>query len=121
MDIKIKSQTDKIRSCFPMSFINMRWELIIHPKRNSYFNLLDCETDLDVQCKVLEWLSREAIKGGTRQSMKYHLDGINKFFDKEFTVENMEKIYCELGNRVNHKLTIRFIESGLDLNIFEKE
>lgn len=120
MEVSIKNATDKIRSCFPKSFINLRWELIIHPQRNSYFSLLDCDIDLDVQCKVLEWLSREAIKGGTKQSMCYHLNGINAFFGTSFDNKQMELIYCELGNRVDHNLTIKFIESGLNLKLLKE-
>ena len=47
---------------FPKGFVNRQLEFIAHPKRNSYFGLSDVSTELEAQCKVLEWLSRPAIK-----------------------------------------------------------
>ena len=103
-----------------MYFVNYRMEIIIHPKRNSYFNLSDVSTELELKAKILEWLSREACKSLYRQSQKYHLEGINKFLGTNFTQEEMERIYSELGNNCNREKTILFIESGYDLGLLSR-
>lgn len=114
----------KLDKAFPGGFLNGQGEFIAHQKGNAYFRLDDCETELDVKCKILEWLSRDAYKSTPFQSVvknlefrRFIMDGICKFLDHDFSFEDMEKIYTYLGNRVNHEKTVRFIESGYDLNI----
>lgn len=116
----------KLSSAFPNGFVNRQGEFIAHKQGNSYFRLSDCETELDVKCKVLEWLSRDAYKTSpfhrksqNQQFNSFILTGICKFMERDFTVEDMEKIYTYLGNRVNHAKTIRFIESGYDMQVLE--
>lgn len=109
------------RHAFPKCFINMNNELIIHPGRNSYFRLSGIESEVELKAKVLEWLSREAAKGGSRATQKYHLDGINEVLNTDFDTNDMEAIYTYLGNAVNHRKTIRFIKSGYDLGILDSE
>lgn len=41
-------------TAFPGSFINDRDEFIAHERTNQYIILSNCETPLDVKCKVLE-------------------------------------------------------------------
>ena len=55
----------KLAQAFPGGFLNGRGEFVAHKKANEYFLLADCETETDVKCKVLEWLSR----GHTRQHL----------------------------------------------------
>lgn len=116
----------KLSSAFPNGFVNRQGEFIAHKQGNSYFRLSDCETELDVKCKVLEWLSRDAYKTSpfhrkaqNQQFNSFILAGICKFMEHDFTAEDMEKIYTYLGNRVNHAKTIRFIESGYDMQVLE--
>lgn len=116
----------RLMNCFPNSFINQSGEFVAHLKANEYFILQNCESELDVKCKVLEWFSRGAYKTepyGTRQRnnefQKFMLDGINQFLSTDFTEKDMEKIYTYLGNCCNHEKTIRFIESGYDLAILK--
>lgn len=111
----------KLRHAFPKCFINMNNELIIHPARNSYFGLSGIKSEIELKAKTLEWLSREAVKGGGRASQKYHLDGINEVLGTDFDLNDMEAIYTYLGNSVNHYKTIRFIESGYDLTVLDTE
>lgn len=105
---------------FPKCFVNDQFEFVAHPKRNSYFSLKGVETLEELDAKVLEWLSREAVKGGTRQSMAYHLAGINSFLCTFFSAAEMEAIYTCLGNCCNHARTLRFIRSGFNLVILEE-
>jgi hypothetical protein len=111
----------RFTQAFPCFFINHNLEAIVHPKRNTYFLLSDVQTETDLKAKILEWLSREAAKSVSKQSMKYHLDGINFFLGTDFTQADMMEIYTYLGNRCNHAKTLRFIESGYDLAVLKNE
>lgn len=116
----------RLMKCFRGSVINERGELIIHRFSNSYFDLSTCEDELDVKCKVLEWLSRPACKEqpfkserSNRKFQKFMLDGINEFLGTDFSREDIEQVYIHLGNRCDHMKTIRFIESEFDMDILQ--
>lgn len=120
----------KLFKSFPAGNINHNLEFIADPHRqvNSYFRLEDCETVEDVTAKVLEWLSREAYKSEHFYSHKrneevhaYHLQGINSFCGTNFGKDDIHIIYCRLGNRVNHPLTLDFIRSGYNMAVLTKE
>jgi hypothetical protein len=113
-------------NAFPGAFIYYNGEIIVHKAANSYFLLKDCTSRLDVQCKVLEWLSRDAYKSEPFNSAaknlrfnKFILNGINTFLGTSFSYDDMEEIYTYLGNRCNHKRTLRFIESNYTLDLKE--
>ena len=117
----------KLMNCFPKSFINGHGEFIAHDRANEYFILHNCETELDVKCKVLEWFSRGAFKTEPYRAKKsndafheFMLAGINQFLQTKFTLDDMCIIYTYLGNACNHNKTIRFIESGYDLAILQE-
>lgn len=120
----INATVIKLLNAFPNSFINHCGEFIAHKKGLAYFTLTNCKTEMDVKCKVLEWLSRDAYKtepwSSRKSNVAYHdfiLSGINEFLGTDFTHDDMKLIYTKLGNRVNHELTIRFIESGYDMDV----
>lgn len=116
----------RLMDSFPGSFINQRGEFIAHAEANEYFVLKDCSTELDVQCKALEWLSRAAYKSqpfGPRKNKAFHafmLNGMNRFLGAEFTPEDMEEIYTYLGNTCDHAKTVRFVESGYDMAVLQE-
>ena len=110
--------------CFPNSFINGSGEFVAYRQANEYFIFENCETELDVKCKVLEWFSRGAFKteyfSSDLKNKKYHefmLSGINRFLGTQFTEDDMETIYTYLGNCCNHQLTVEFINSGYDMAV----
>ena len=122
------SLIQKLMNCFQRSVINQRGEFIAHDKANEYFILHNCETELDVKCKVLEWFSRGAYKtepfareSKNREFHEFMLNGINDFLGTDFTENDMEIIYTYLGNACNHPKTIRFIKSGYDMSILPKK
>lgn len=122
-DIIIK----RLIKCFPMSFVNKNNEFIAEKRANEYFLLGNCETELDVQCKVLEWLSRAAFKSQPYRSdfrnEEFHdfmLKGINDFLETDFSKEDMEIIYTYLGNAIKHEKTIEFIKTGYDMDFFKQ-
>ena len=118
-------ENDEIRNrfgaAFPKFFINHNLEVIVHPKRNTYFLLKGVETERDLTAKIFEWLSREAAKSVDRESQKYHLAGINAFLETNFSQDEMMEIYTYLGNCCNHQKTLRFIDSGYDLAVLTME
>lgn len=117
-------ENDEIRNrfcaAFPKFYINHNLEVIVHPRRNTYFLLKGVETEGDLVAKILEWLSREAAKSVSKESQRYHLNGINAFIGTNFTQEEMMQIYTYLGNSCNHRKTLVFILSGYDLNVLTR-
>lgn len=101
----------------PKSFINHNFELIVVPKNNIYLSLQGIETEFDLKCKILAWLSRPSCKGISYYWQKRVRNIINEFLGTEFTANEMSIIYSYLGNDCNRKRTIRFIESNYNLNI----
>lgn len=116
----------ELMNCFPNSYINAYGEFIASDLGNEYFILDNCKDELEVKCKMLEWLSRGAFKdepSTPRKNAELHkfmLAGINDFLGTEFTESDMEKIYIPLGNECNRKLCIEFIKSGYDMSVLER-
>lgn len=114
----------RLMKCFPHSFINQYGEFIACRDTNAYFKIDNCKSELDIKCKVLEWLSRDAHKAAPfrarRKNEEYRafmMGGINRYLGTSFTDEQMGDIYTYLGNACNHEKTIRFIESGYDMSV----
>lgn len=101
----------------PKCFINHNFELIVEPKNNIYFRLEDVETELELKCKVIAWLSRPSCKGISDYWQKRIRSIVNEFLETDFNYEEMQEIYTYLGNDCNRKKTIRFIESNYDLGV----
>ena len=47
------------------------------------------------------------------------LNGINKFLGTSFKEKDIALVYREMGNRVNHSLTIEFVNSGFNMSVIE--
>ena len=114
----------KVMKHFNGSYINQCGELILSDRGNVYFIAIDCKTKNDVICKLLEWCSRAMAKGEPCASEKRNNEwrdnlicGLNNYLKTSFTQEDLYWIYDQLGNRVNHDLTLKFIESGYDLSL----
>lgn len=117
----------KLMMAFPGSKVEEDGAFSAYPRALQTFLLTDCKTELDIQCKVLEWLSRGAYKTqcfnsdkANRAMHKTLLEGINQYLGTAFTPEDMEEIYTHLGNRCNHGKTIAFIQSGYDMEVLRK-
>lgn len=108
---------NRLTAAFPKLFINHNYELIIEPKRNTYFSLKGVNTESELNAKILEWLSREAAKSVYPWSQKYHLEGINRFLGTHFSQQDMYEIYSYLGNAVDHEKTLRFLASGYNMDV----
>lgn len=101
----------------PRCFINSNFELIVEPKNNIYFRLVDVEDELTLKCKVLAWLSRPSCKGVSEYWQKRIRAALNEYLGTNFTFEEMNEVYTYLGNDCNRPRTIRFIESNYDLSV----
>ncbi|WP_225743349.1 hypothetical protein [Marinilactibacillus sp. Marseille-P9653] len=104
----------------PDIFINYNLELIVIPRNNIYFRLKDVESKLDLQRKVIEWLSRGCHTGVSNPVQKKLRNICNDYLGTSFTKEEFDSIYTYLGNGVDSKATIKFIESGFNLNVIDK-
>ena len=111
----------KIQAAFPQAFVNMQNELIFSLRSNSCFRLEDVSDETQLKAKILEWLTRTAIKGISPKERKLHFEGINKLLGTNFTLEEMTDIYTYLGNGIKHDLCVKFVESGYDMTIIQKE
>ena len=114
-------------SSFPNSFISDKYEFIADSFSNQYFLLRDCKYPEDIECKVLEWLSRAASKGQpyklewkNKEYRNRMLRGINNFLETNFSEDEMREIYSYLGNACNHKKTLEFIRSKYDMNLLKR-
>ena len=101
-------------------------EFLVHARSNTYFIIGNCNTKLDVDCKVLEWVSRAAYKTEPYQcyasNENFHrqmLAGINAYLKTDFGMEDMETICTYLGNACNHEKTIAFIQSGFNMEVLK--
>ena len=126
-----KEETSKIHMLLKESFPKGEFlshmdplEFVAHPRGNVYFVIGNCNSKIDVDCKVLEYFSRAAYKTEPYYSVssnnkfhKYFIDGINHYFGTQFTKEDIEVIYTYLGNACNHSKTIDFISSRFDMSI----
>ena len=96
LDTKIRSL---LAEAFPKCFINMRLELVVYPLRNTWVPLDGVQTIDELRARVIEYLSREAFKGGSNRSQNYHLRGINKVCGMSFSRESMEFYLLRAGQR----------------------
>lgn len=120
----------RLMYCFPGSLMNDRGVFVADKKKanHTYICLDVCENEMDIKCRVLEWLSRSACKSLAYDS-DYHnkkfwtfmREGINKYLGTNFSHDDMMEIYTYLGNEINHAKTIRFIESGYDMKVLEEK
>ena len=120
----INKELIKVMRCFPGSFVNANREVIVHEKANAYFRFDFESAENDLKAKLLEWLSRDAHSAQpfktaikNEELHRFILRGINTYLCTTFSKDDITLIYGELGNGINHKLTLDFIESGYDLKI----
>lgn len=123
----INKELLRLMGCFPNSFMNQHGEFIAHKEANEYFIINNITDDIEMKYKTLEWLSRAAgITEPFRTNKKniefnnFMLCGINQYLSTDFTTENMRLIYQKLGNSINRELTIKFVESGYDLEMLKR-
>ncbi len=115
---------NELLNSFPGAFIVRNMELIVNAKTNAYISLLNCKTVLDIKCKILERLSREASSSlhfkTEKKNNEYHQKltaYINDYLGTNFSINEMNDIYCYLGNGINHEKTKEFVLSDYNPSI----
>lgn len=119
-------ELQKLLNCFPDSYINRNLEVILIPKTNTYFSLVDCGTKRDIIAKVLMWCTRDIAKLQPYQQRKRNIrfyvenkERLEKYLGRKI---NVDIIYQKLGNGINKELTYQFIGSDFDMDLlFDKE
>lgn len=119
MEKALENMIERALQVFPASFINQDNELILEPTNNVYFRLEDMQTEMEFKCKLMAWVSRPIAKGLSPKWSKKVLASVNELLNTKFSKADMQVIYTELGNDVNEKLSIQFIESGYDMSLLE--
>lgn len=115
MNKEVQSLVEQTKMFFPKAFVNSSNELILDIRSNLYFRLEDVKTGLDFKCKMFAWLSRPISKGLSDYKARKILKSFNQLLGTGFTRHEMLLIYDRLGNDVNRKLCMKFIESNYDL------
>lgn len=110
---------DRVLPYFPTAFVNDHNELILEPKNNVYFGLNGINSRANFDRRMIESLSRPAYKHWTPYWQRWFLRGINSYFSRNWSREEMGRIYTHLGNGVNSSLCDRFIASGFDMELLK--
>jgi len=120
---KIEECIEQLSIYFDSCYINDIYELIIEPKNNVYFMLYDLlsleadEIEINFKRKFIEWVSRSAHKHVTPYWKNWFKRGFKSYLCVNFSDDDLKVIYTKLGNGVNQKLAIKFIESNFDVSL----
>jgi hypothetical protein len=115
-----QAMIEKALQVFPKSYVHRNEEIILEPRNNVYFRLVDVETEIDFKCKMCAWVSRPIAKSLNKYWAPRVLKRFNDLMGTNFTKNDMYLIYDRLGNDVNRKLTIQFIESNYDMELLKR-
>lgn len=111
----------KIMKIWRKSFINNNFELILETRRNIYIILDMYSTVKEIKMNMLAWQSRPCIKGDDDKYLDDFREKFNKYFEKNWTEEQIGLIYQRFGNGVNPKLCEKFVDSNYDFKLLEVE
>lgn len=117
MKNNLQMEINKISFIFPKCFINRNNELILEPRNNIYFSLNDIKSVLDLKCKMIAWVSRPSCKGVSNTWQKKLRKWFNTYFERDFSITDIELIYTYLGNDIKRKLCEKFVKNNLDLEV----
>lgn len=105
-------------SLLPGSFINSEGELILVRELNLFIQIQD-KNRAELIASILEYCSRDA--AASRKFGKLIMSAINEFVERDLSKEDYKLIYKNLGNRINPKLTYKFIENNFEINVLEDQ
>lgn len=120
MEFYLKKEIKKLMEIFEGSFINSNYELILEKRRNIYINLELINTPKELEMNLIQWKSRTCIKGDNEKIINETRKKINKFFNKNFSLQDFELIYELLGNEINPELCEEFVDNDLDIEILKR-
>lgn len=117
----ISEEVFELMSFFEASYINCKCELILSEKGNVYFPLKNKEEKTDIIRSILEWCSRDVAKGmpfcSDWRNNKWRNDlreRFNRYLGVDFSDEEWNEIYCNIGNGINRRKADLFISNGFD-------
>ena len=117
-----------LQTSFPYGFISSSSEVILEKTGNVYFSVHSGMTREEIIFKILEWCSRHCAKGEPYKNSKRNSEWrdslclrFNRYLGTNFNQNDFYWIYDRLGNAVNHDLTIKFVESGFNMDVLMKE
>lgn len=119
MEYNLKQEVKRLMDIFEDSFINRNFELILERRRNLYINFELVKTVKDLKMNMVQWKTRACIKGDYDEVLNDTIKKYNKFFEKDFSLEELELIYELLGNGVNPDLCEKFIDNDLNIEILK--
>ncbi|MDB8860126.1 hypothetical protein [Pediococcus acidilactici] len=105
-------------SLLPGSFINSEGELILVQELNLFIQIQD-KNRTELTASLLEYCSRDAVN--SRKFGKLIMSAINAFVKRDLSKEDYKLIYKNLGNRINPKLTHKFIANGFEISVLENQ
>lgn len=122
----LMSEIQETMKHFKNSYINNNLEVILLPKTNGYFAIKNCKNEIDINCKILENISRDCFKTQHYSRLKdnknmwnENLIALNNALKTDFSQQDIELIYNKLGNGINHELTKKFVESNFDIEVLK--
>lgn len=111
-----------LQAAFPKGYITLGLEMVVYPTRNVFVPLSGASSMTELKARIIECCSGEARKSYVSACQRYHLAGINRFLNTEFSQAGMEFIYTYLGNGIRHKLCLQFVgEMDCNLNKLKHE
>lgn len=119
MEYNLKQEVKRLMDIFEGSFINRNFELILEKRRNLYINFELVKTAKDLKMNMVQWKTRPCIKGDDEKILIKTRKRYNEFFEKDFSLEDLELIYELLGNGVNPGLCEKFVDGDLNIEILK--
>lgn len=130
MNDAMKDFLIKIMTAFPHSFIKYYvyggFEITLDEQNVLCFSLEEIESDLELKRRFISVVSRcyktQPYRTSKRniQWQQKHISAFNKALGTKFNADEIAYIYTYLGNGCNKPITIKFIESGYDLNVLKR-
>lgn len=113
-----KKEIGKVLISFEESFLNYNFEVILFKKSNRFFITSNIKNAKELKCKVLEWAC--ATSYVYKKEAYLMRIGVNRFLGTNFSKEDIYKIAYHISCGCNRNLTMKFIDSGYNLKIFDK-
>jgi len=131
MKTEVNKKIERAYDMFDSSFLYRKEELILHKKWNIYFRIVidlwpekgsrEITSD-EFDYKLLSYLSFYTASNHEKKGSikcKWAWNKINRWFRKEFTYEELQRIYEKLGCGANMSIGVNFIKSGLNMEILK--
>jgi hypothetical protein len=120
---EIEEKIERALDMFSCAFIHNSEELILHKKWNIYFRLPDIESGTHFDYKLLSYLSYYCASNHYKRNSAqcvWSWERLSRWFRCSFTYEDLQEIYTRIGCGANKTLGIRFIASGLNMEVLQE-